>query len=564
LDTRVRRLWVGAVSVAALGVGWRASALDEPARVRVRVTESGAGQPLPCRLTVLDSEGRLAELTPEREPWLAYRPGVLYTGTGEAAFSARPGRYTLYATRGLEYGLVKRELRLNGSETRLDLKLAREVDTRDYISSDTHIHTLTHSGHGDSTIQERMATIAGEGIELAVATDHNHHADYAPVARATRTDTHFTPVIGNEVTTKIGHFNAFPIQPGARVPDYKLPDWGSLLTEIRATPGVRVVVLNHPSNDHSNFIPTDPRRFHPASGEALDQAPWTFDGMEVVTSAALQSDWMKPYRDWFALLNRGRNIVGLGSSDTHDVDRFILGQARTYIASKATKPDRIDVNEACDSILAGKVLVSMGLLTEAWVDGRFGVGDFATGSDGRMKVRVRIQGPRWIAADRLELYANGQKIADRPIVSKPNAVVKADLTLDLPRPRHDVWLVAIASGPGVRELYWPIARPYQPNRAEWDPRVIGSTSPIRIDGDGDGRYSSPADYARRAVEAHPVNPGQLVAALAVYDEATAVQAASQCRWGKIDLATPAFRRAVDAGPQHVRHGFIAYQNLLPR
>jgi hypothetical protein len=273
---------------------------------------------------------------------------------------------------------------------------------------------------------------------------------------------------------------------------------------------------------------------------------------------------MKPYRDWFALLNRGRNIVGLGSSDTHDVDRFILGQARTYIASKATQPDKIDVQEACDSILAGKVLVSMGLLTEAWVDGRYGVGDFATGRTERMQVRVRVQGPRWIAADRLELYANGQKIADRPIVSKPNAVVKADVTLDLPRPKHDVWLVGIASGPGIRELYWPIARPYQPNRAEWDPRVIGSTSPIRIDGDGDGRYSSPADYARKAVEAHAADPKQLIAALAPYDEATAVQAASHCRWQKLDLTAPAFRRAVDAAPQHVRHGFIAYQNLLPR
>jgi hypothetical protein len=28
----------------------------------------------------------------------------------------------------------------------------------------------------------------------------------------------------------------------------------------------------------------------------------------------------------------------------------------------------------------------------------------------------------------------------------------------LPRPPHDVHLVAVASGPGVSELYWPIER----------------------------------------------------------------------------------------------------------
>lgn len=548
----------------ALTLGWRAGAGPSPTSVRIRVRDAGSGEPVPCRLTLVDSGGRMAEVEPAKDPWLAYRPGVLYTGTGEAAFTAKPGRYTLYANRGMEYGLVQRELWLKGTPVSLELKLTREVDTRGYVSCDPHIHTLTHSGHGDSTITERMATIAGEGIELAIATDHNHHVDYAPHARATRTDAHFTPVMGNEVTTRIGHFNAFPIRPGARVANHNLPDWASLLQEIRATPGVRVVILNHPSNNHNNFIPTDPGRFHSASGEALDEAPWTFDGVEVVTSAALQSDWIKPYRDWFALLNRGRRVAGLGSSDTHDVNRFILGQGRTYIASTAERPDRINVQEACDSILANKVLVSMGLLTEAWMDGRFGVGDLATGREKSMKVRVRVQGPRWVTADRLELWANGQKIADRPIVSKSNSVVKADLTLELPRPRHDVWLVAIASGPGITQPYWPIPRPYQPVRGDWDPRVIGSTSPILVDGDGDGRYSSPADYARRVLEAHADDPQQLTAALAPYDEATAVQAASQCRWRRIDLNAPAFRRAVDTAAPHVRHGFIAYRNLLPK
>jgi hypothetical protein len=550
--------------VFALAGAWKAAAVPGPAEVRIRVVEAPSGKLMPARLTLIDQQGSLAEFSVQKQPWLAYRKGVLYTGTGEASISVPAGRYTLYANRGLEYGLGKRVLTLNGSSQSVELKLTREVDTRGYISSDTHIHTLTHSGHGDSTLEERMATIAGEGIELAIATDHNHHVDYAPVARATKTDSHFTPVIGNEVTTKIGHFNAFPIEPGARVPNFNLPDWGSLIKEIRATPGVRVVVLNHPSNNHSNFIPTDPKRFHAASGEALDDAPWTFDALEVVTSAAMQSDWMKPYRDWFALLNRGRSTVGLGSSDTHDVNRFILGQARTYVASTATDPSRIDIKEACDNILAGKVLVSMGLFAEAWVDEKHGMGELATGRGETMRVRVRIQGPRWISADRLELYANGQKLAERPIVSKANAVVKADLTLELPRPKHDIWLVAIASGPGVREHYWPIPRPYQPVRGDWDPRVIGSTSPIKIDGDGDGTYSSPADYARKAVEAHRADPRKLFDALAQYDEATAVQAASQCRWRKLDIASTPFRRAIDSGPEHVRHGFVAYQNMLPR
>lgn len=559
-------LLVGLPALAGLlgAASWTTARQDAGRAVRVRVREAGTRTPMPCRLTVLDAEGRMATMEPAKEPWLAYRPGVLYTGTGEAQFRLRPGRYTLHATRGLEYGLVTRRLEVGERPLTLDLELAREVDTRGYVSSDTHIHTLTFSGHGDSTVEERMATIAGEGIELAIATDHNHHTDYRPAAEATHTHSHFTPVIGNEVTTSVGHFNAFPIKPGSAPPEYKLTDWKPLLAGIRAVPGVRVVVLNHPSNNHSNFIPTDPTRFHPASGEALDGRPWDFDGMEVVTSAALQSDWMKPYRDWFALINRGRRIAGLGASDTHEVNRFILGQGRTYIASEATRPDRIDVEAACDSILAGRVLASMGLFTEAWVDGRYGPGDLAKSGGESLKVRVRVQGPRWISADRVELFANGEKVASQPVLPAPDAVTKTDHTFTLPRPKADVWLVAIASGPGVSEPYWPIPRPYQPMRADWEPRVVGSTNPIRIDGDGDGQYRSPLDYARAVVESSGGDPAKLVAALAPYDEAVAVQAAGLCRERGLDLASPAFRRAIEGAAPAVRHGMLAYQNLLRR
>ena len=53
---------------------------------------------------------------------------------------------------------------------------------------------------------------------------------------------HITPVIGNEVTTKHGRFNAFPIVPVARVVNHQQEDWAKLLPEICATPGVKVIM----------------------------------------------------------------------------------------------------------------------------------------------------------------------------------------------------------------------------------------------------------------------------------------------------------------------------------
>ncbi|MFN3648598.1 MAG: CehA/McbA family metallohydrolase [Armatimonadota bacterium] len=557
----LRALAIVSGVTALFAASWLPASEETATSVRVRVADP-SGKPLPARLTVTGADGSLAELEPEKQPWIASRRGVIYTGTGEARFRVPPGRYTLYANRGLEYGLVQRPLDATGGSLDLSLTLTREVDTRGYVACDPHIHTLTHSGHGDATVEERMATIAGEGIELAISTEHNHHVDYAPAAEATRTRPHFTPVIGNEVTTPQGHFNAFPVRPGSPVPDAKVTDWSILLPAIRATPGVRVVVLNHPRNNHSGFVPTDPSRFHAGSGESLDERPWSFDGVEVVTSAALQSDVMKPYRDWFALLNRGVSVAGLGSSDSHEVSRFILGQGRTYVASTAEDASQIDVQEACDSVLAGRVLASLGLLTEIWVDGAAS-GGLSRVEDTRMRVRVRVQGPRWINADRLELYANGKVIASRPIVHRNDAVVKAHLTLELPRPKHDVWLVAVATGPGVTAPYWPTPRPYQPDRPDWEPRVLGSSGVVRVDGDRNGRYTSPYERARLLVQESAAEPDRVLSALSLYDEATAVQAASLLRARGVDLRSNTWRRAIETAPEHVRHGFVAYQNMLP-
>ena len=556
----VSYLWLLlSVIVAPTALGQSASAAPIRGRVAVRVLDRATGEAMACRLTIVDAQGRLAAIAADKAAWIAVRPGVIYTATGEAQFTLPPGTYTLHANRGLEYSLVKRALVVAREPVRIEIVLEREVDTTGYISCDPHIHTLTYSRHGDSTVEERMVTIAGEGIELAIATEHNHHADYAPFQGATRTTGHFTSVVGNEVTTPAGHVNAFPVLPASPVPEFRSTDWKVMLASVRNSPGVKVVMLNHPSNDHSNFIPTDPSRFHPVTGESRDGRDWDFDAIETVTSAAMQSDWIKPYRDWFLLLNRGRRMTSMGSSDTHDVNRFILGQGRTYVASRAATAREIDVDEACRSIRDGRTLVSLGLLAEAWVGDR-GVGDTVDVRGGPIAVRVRVQAPRWIEADRVEIYLNGELAATQPIVSPKNSSVKFDGRIELPPIAHDAWLVVIASGPGIREHYWPTPRPNKPLRADWEPRVLGSTNPIWLEADGDSRFSSAFAYARRLVTAHGQDPMALVQALNKLDSAASAQAVSILTQESVDMNSPLWRRALGGAEPHVRHAHAAFMH----
>lgn len=514
---------IGPVSIAAIPV----QAALSGATIEVTVTDAETGDGLPCRLTVTRPDGTLQPLRAEPAGGVAVRVGVIYTREGHATISLPPGDYILHAGRGFEWGVERVELLLKKDEIEeVPVKLRREVDTRGWIATDSHIHTLTYSGHGDAKIEERMLTVAGEGIELAISTDHNHHTDYAPVAASMGVAERFTPVIGNEVTTKHGHFNAFPIQSGAKVVDSNEQDWAKLIPAIRATPGVQVITLNHPRDVHSGFIPLGGVQFNPATGKHRDGDALKIDAMEVVTSAAMQSDIHLLFRDWFALLNRGHRIAALASSDSHDVNRFILGQGRTYVAAKDENIAQLDLDEVWRGYHEGRLLVSLGLMTTLKVNQRFTVGDLATGLGDELEVTAVVSGPAWVTADRLELFANGVLIREQAIADEHRAGEKACITWKLPKPAHDVHLVAIATGPGVTEPFWEIPRPYQPSSKSFTPRVIGATNPVWIDADGDGKFSSAFVIAQELVKRFGSEAGKLRDVLKQHDQAVAAQVES--------------------------------------
>src|SRR5262249_36167200 len=158
-------------------------------------------------LTIVDDHGLLAPPYHAESPRTAVRPGVVYTLGDATRIELEPGRYRVYATRGMEWGMDSAAVEVfPGQSKSVALSLAREVDTRGFIAADTHLHTLTFSGHGDSSVAERLVTLAGEGVEFAVATDHNHNTDYRPLQREMALSEYFYSVTGNEVTTQVGHF----------------------------------------------------------------------------------------------------------------------------------------------------------------------------------------------------------------------------------------------------------------------------------------------------------------------------------------------------------------------
>jgi hypothetical protein len=445
------------------------------------------GRPLPARITITDEAGARVPVWYAARELTAVRDGLVYSADGRVDVELPEyASYRVHATRGPEWGLAKAQLRLDMTEAPpvVALTLRREVDTIGWIAADTHLHTFTFSGHGDATLTERVVTLAGEGVELAVATDHNHATDYRPEQARLQLSGWYTPVTGDEVTTDSGHFNAFPLDPAGAVPDWRSSDWVQLVDGMRAA-GARVVVLNHPRWPDRDRGPFGTFGLDHFTGARHGDVPLHFDAMEIMNATNEHEDAELLLADWFALLNRGEHIVGAGSSDSHTVGDPV-GQGRTYARSASDDPAHLDVPALCEALRTGHSTVSLGIFAEARVAGRYGSGDVAPQPGASVPLELRVAAPSWIHPREARVFVDGVVAAQVPVPDGEGRPVNVRLPLEVPlTARDDAWLVCVVLGDAVEGAWWPTLNPY----------TFAATNPVWLDVDGDGRYTAPRDTA---------------------------------------------------------------------
>jgi len=540
------------------------------ATIDVAVVEAPDLRGVPSRITVADSSGSLVPLGNESDASHAVRTGVVYTQTGTVRLRLPADQYHVYAGRGFEYSLADFVVDVRRGQTiARRLVIRREVDTTGWAAMDTHVHTGAFAKHGDATLDERLLTLAGEGIELPVSTEHNTRVDFDARARATGVRPYFTPILGTEVTTPaLGHFNVFPIPAAGREIDQKSPDWTQLGESIAAAADRPMVVLNHARDEHGGFRPFGSDRYIGVAGEDLDGWRLPANAMEILNSGAVMTDALALTRDWMGLLNRGIRLTPVGSSDSHDVTLYIVGQGRTYVRCDDRDPGAIDTAQVMDSLRRGQVMVSYGLLAEIDVDGK-GPGELMGPPRDDLAVHIRVQSPGWLIVRHVALYMDGAPIREEEIpwqryigADAPKPGVRWEATWRVPRPTHDVHLVAVATGPGVTAAHWPTARPYQRTSPEFTPYVLGVSGAVFVDADGSGAFDSARDYARRAI-VDTTDPAQLASALGRYDAAVATQAASLLRARDAAGFQTTIAAMLRTAPPKVASGLQAYLDALP-
>lgn len=298
---------------------------DRPLNMRILAPTGGRiegfvvdenGTALPAKFTVVGEYDPIPGLAPRhflfdlsvREHW---RPGefvayddadlsprrfieaISFAGAdGRASFYLRPGNYTVYVSRGAEYGLFAKEVTVTrGGVARVSAQIKRQVFAEGYLSADLHLHA---QGSIDSGLDynDRVISVAAEGVEVAVASDHNFISDYMPYIYRNNLQPWLRSIVGLELTTfEGGHFNAFPLRQDISEMNRGSIKWQNvppqqIFDELRAMGGssaTPVIQVNHPRDSLLGYF--NQHYVDPLTGVA--ELPInTATGLDVVFAAA--------------------------------------------------------------------------------------------------------------------------------------------------------------------------------------------------------------------------------------------------------------------------------------
>ena len=129
-------------------------------------------------------------------------------------------------------------------------------------------------------------------------------------------------------------------------------------------------------------------------------------------SDPLSSSYPQALEDWFSFLNQGYTFTATAGSDSHNKVRTEAGCPRTYLRSDADEPSQLTDQETAKRVWNHQAFVSYGPIVDLHVNGTAAIGDTIQDTDGRVRLRIRVETPGWYNVDRIEIYGNGLLVGD--------------------------------------------------------------------------------------------------------------------------------------------------------
>lgn len=439
-------------------------------------------EPLAVHIIVRGRDGT-ADPTPVSSPRRFAARNTIDLLDGWVELPLAPGRYHVVATRGPTHTLSVRDVEIRaGAIEQVRDQLRQVVDTSRYTSADLHLHAAP-SPDSNVTLHERVASLVCQGIELAVATDHNHVTDYGPAVRRLGVDQVFAAIAGDEVTTAsppMGHFNVFPLarMGHAGALPYRAVRAADIFASARQA-GASVVQVNH-----ARMSPMigyfDQANFNAQTGEGGPELATTFDALEVFNGMHIEHEARvrEALQDLVGLARRAVRVAATGNSDSHHLVIQAAGWPRTYVETPAA-PIATRATRVMQAIREGRTLVSSGPLVEL-TSSVFGAGQTARLSDGQLRLRLRVSAPAWVPVDRVEIWLNGLVVRTLEVPQPGRDGLRLEQELTLPVTSDAVvFALASATAPLPEVLPYPNAR------------SIGISGMLWVDENSDGEVRIP-------------------------------------------------------------------------
>jgi hypothetical protein len=482
--------------------------LNEPphgtAKVKVQDSE---GEYIPGRVTFIGLDPTKSPYFEPENPvnsgrgWETFKNSC-FPEEGGAEIRLPVGNYLVYASRGPEYTMETKMVEIFQDETKeLTFRIDKVVDTQNLISVDTHMHT-TYSD-GTVGITERIRSVVAEGVDVAIATDHNTIIDYQPILRRLGLNNYLATIIGNEVTTGgVIHYNTFPLrqregEPNNGAINARRETATPMFQDSRKNDPAALLQVNHPRSGSIGYF--NNFRLDPESASSADKnLDLNFDVLEALNGPYVYSNNEQSIKDWFNLMNRGYFFPIVASSDSHTIDGGQPGYSRTYVYYQGKKGDDLDVVSLMNAMKTGHSFVTNGPLVKLKINDTHIPGDSFTARDGKVNIRIHVESAPWVSVNEVRLILNGKRKIIFPVYDQNDPVVKYSGHITLPLERDCSIAAEIIGDKSLFPVHQARAR-YGLRENATLPYAV--TNPVFVDVDGNGKYDPPLSKTIRLLEA---------------------------------------------------------------
>jgi len=418
--------------------------------LRLAVTDA-TGAAMPARLSVTGADGRgwgpddawrHADDSFDRgvrrfELSYFHAAGSAHQAAGSATLALPAGRYTVLATRGLEYAPVRRTVDVAaGGTTAETVRLERLADlpARGWWSGDLHVH-MNYGGHYRADPSTLRAQAEAEDLHVVEDLIVNKEQRIPDVARfAAALDPVSTPatLIKHDEefhTSYWGHTGHLGLEEHLILPIYAAyanTPAASLFPDNSA-----IIDLSHAQRGVSGYVhPFDPPAPDPAAADPLtsalpvDVALGKADYVEVVGF----SDHRTTAEVWYRLLNCGFRLptgAGTDAMTNYASLRGPVGMNRVF--ASLGPGAKLEYRAFLDAVKAGRTFATNGPLLSFTLDGHE-AGDEIALPAGTRTLQAKVSLRSVVPLEKLEIVSNGAVVATVPLDASG---ARADATVPL-------------------------------------------------------------------------------------------------------------------------------------